>query len=92
MNNEFKKRLLSSIILIPLSIFFIIKGSQFLIFFLGILFLASSYEWIEMNKKYSEVWPNISKKRKEDVPTDQDKWRGVKDKIKYLSEKPGKGD
>ena len=51
MNNEFKKRLLSSIILIPLSIFFIIKGSQFLIFFLGILFLASSYEWIEMNKK-----------------------------------------
>ncbi len=26
-------------------------------------------KWIEMNTKYSEIWPNISKKRKEDVPT-----------------------
>ena len=32
------------------------------------------------------------KKRKEDVPADQDKWRNVKDKLKYFSEKPGKGD
>ena len=51
MIKEFEKRLLSSIILIPISIFFIIKGSVFFIFFLSILFLATSYEWFKMNKK-----------------------------------------
>ena len=51
MNKEFKKRLLSSIILIPISIFLIIKGSIFFIFFLSILFLATSYEWVKMSKK-----------------------------------------
>ena len=49
-------------------------------------------KWIDMNKKYSEMWPNITKKRISDVPTDQNKWRDVKDKLKYFSEKPGKGD
>ena len=33
MIKEFEKRLLSSIIFIPISIFFIIKGSVFLYFF-----------------------------------------------------------
>ena len=48
---------------------------------------------LEHNTKYSEQWPNITKKREpEDVPKDQEKWRGVKDKLKYFSEKPGKGD
>ena len=51
MIKEFKKRLLSSIILIFISIFFIVKGSEFFIFFLSILFLAASYEWFKMNKK-----------------------------------------
>ena len=51
MNKEFKKRLLTSIILIPISIFLIIKGSIFFIFFLSILFLATSYEWVKMSKK-----------------------------------------
>ena len=50
MIKEFEKRLLSSIILIPISIFFIIKGSVFFIFFLSVLFLATSYEWLKMNK------------------------------------------
>tara|TARA_E500000331_G_C16854082_1_gene539080 strand:- start:178 stop:477 length:300 start_codon:yes stop_codon:yes gene_type:complete len=49
-------------------------------------------QWVEINKKYSEIWPSITKRRAEDVPKDQDKWRNVKDKLKYLSEKPGKGD
>ena len=49
-------------------------------------------KWVEMNKKYSETWPCITKKRADDVPQDQEKWRNVKDKLKYLSEKPGKGD
>ena len=51
MIKEFEKRLISSIILIPISIFFIVKGSLFFIFFLSVLFLATSYEWIKMNKK-----------------------------------------
>ena len=51
MIKEFEKRLLSSLILIPIAIFFIIQGSVFFIFFLSILFLATSYEWLKMNKK-----------------------------------------
>ena len=51
MIKELEKRLLSSIILIPISIFFIIKGSIFFIFFLSILFFATSYEWVKMSKK-----------------------------------------
>ena len=51
MIKEFEKRLLSSFILIPIVIFFIIQGSVFFIFFLSILFLATSYEWLKMNKK-----------------------------------------
>ena len=49
-------------------------------------------EWIKHNTKYSDVWPNITKRRSEDVPKDQEKWRGVKNKLEYFSEKPGKGD
>ena len=48
--------------------------------------------WVEHNTKYSNLWPNITKKRPEDVPLDQEKWRGVPDKTKYFSEKPGRGD
>ena len=53
MIKEFEKRLLSSLILIPIAIFFIIQGSVFFIFFLSILFLATSYEWLKMSKKSS---------------------------------------
>ena len=51
MLKEFEKRLLSSIILLPIAIFFIIKGSTFFTFFLCILFLVTSFEWFEMSKK-----------------------------------------
>jgi len=51
MKNEFYKRILSSILLIPLALFFIIKGSSFLIFFLITCFFISSYEWHLMTKK-----------------------------------------
>jgi phosphatidate cytidylyltransferase len=53
MKKEFEKRILSSIILIPMTIFFIFQGSVFFAFFLSIFFLTSSYEWIKMNKKDS---------------------------------------
>ena len=51
MKSELLKRILSSIILLPIAIFFIFQGSVFFTFFLSIFFLASSYEWIKMNKK-----------------------------------------
>ena len=51
MEKEFQKRILSSIILIPISIFFIFQGSIFFMFFLSILFLVTSYEWINMHKR-----------------------------------------
>ena len=52
MENELQKRILSSLILIPLAIFFIIKGSVYFVIFLSLLFLVTSYEWIKMSKKY----------------------------------------
>ncbi len=50
-NKELKNRILSSIIIIPLVIFFILQGSIFFIIFLSLIFLATSYEWLKMNKK-----------------------------------------
>ena len=51
MKKEFEKRILSSIFIIPIALFFILQGSVFFLFFLGILFLVTSYEWIKMIKK-----------------------------------------
>ncbi len=47
---------------------------------------------LNLNTKFSNLWPNITKMRPEDVPADADKWHGIEGKIKHLSEKPGKGD
>ena len=52
----------------------------------------TAIKFVELNTKYSETWPNITKKRNDAVPKDQEKWRNVENKLKYLSEKPGKGD
>ena len=51
MEKELQKRILSSIILIPFALFFILKGSVFFILFLFILFLISSSEWLNMARK-----------------------------------------
>ena len=51
MKNETYNRILSSIIIIPITFFFIIKGSILFIFFLTIFFIATSYEWKRMTKK-----------------------------------------
>ena len=50
MEKELQKRILSSIILFPLSFFFIIKGSAFFIIFLTILFVIACLEWFKMTK------------------------------------------
>tara|TARA_B100002051_G_scaffold250758_1_gene262418 strand:+ start:96 stop:770 length:675 start_codon:yes stop_codon:yes gene_type:complete len=49
-NKELQKRILSSIILIPVSFFFIIQGSLTFLFFLSLIFLATSLEWFKMTK------------------------------------------
>ena len=53
MKKETINRILSSIILIPLAFFFIIKGSLIFIFFISVCFLITSYEWHKMSKKKS---------------------------------------
>ena len=50
-NNELQKRILSSIILLPLAYYFILSGSFYLIFFTMICFFVSIYEWNKMVKK-----------------------------------------
>ena len=50
-NKELQKRILSSIILLPLALYFILSGSFYLIFFIIICFLVSIYEWNKMVKK-----------------------------------------
>ena len=42
--NNFQKRILTSIIILPLSIFFIVKGGYFLLFFLLTVFIIANYE------------------------------------------------
>jgi len=50
MKKEFEKRILSSVFIIPIALFFVLQGAVFFLFFLGILFLLTSYEWIKMIK------------------------------------------
>ena len=51
MLKEIEKRILTSLIIIPITFFFIYKGSVFFILFLIITFFLSSYEWVKLNKK-----------------------------------------
>ena len=48
--SELQKRIFSSIIIIPLSLFIIVKGSILFLFFLIFCFLLSCYEWNKMAK------------------------------------------
>ena len=50
MNSELLKRILSSIFLIPLIIYLIIKGSHLFTLFLIICFFLTLYEWHKMSK------------------------------------------
>ena len=54
MDNELKKRILSSIVLVPIVFFLIIKGSYFFLLLLLISIIISSYEWhiLAKNKSY----------------------------------------
>lgn len=43
-------------------------------------------QWVEFNRKYADLWPNIATKG--EVPDDANEWRGVEDKLQYLSPEP----
>jgi len=49
--NNLTKRIFSSLILIPLALYFIISGTYMLIFFTSICLFISCYEWHMMTKK-----------------------------------------
>ena len=51
MKKELEKRIYSSLIILPITLFFIIQGSVLLLVFLSLFFLATCYEWFKMNKK-----------------------------------------
>jgi ferredoxin len=44
--------------------------------------------WAEINRTYSQQWPNIT--RKGEAPPDAEEWNGKPDKAKLLSPEPGK--
>ena len=57
--NERDKRIISSLILIPIAFFFIIKGSHYFIFFLSIISVISFYEWYQMTIKKHFLIPGF---------------------------------
>ena len=52
---------------------------------------ANADKWLEMNREYSEAWPNITQKK--DPLPDADAFKGVENKFEtYFSKAPGSGD
>ena len=55
-----QKRILTSLIILPLSIFFVVKGGYFLKFFLLVIFLVANYELFSVfNKKITILFLDI---------------------------------
>lgn len=52
MRENFKKRLLSSMFLVPLTLLIIYLGDIYFIFFLSLLFFLSIYEWHKLSKNF----------------------------------------
>ena len=57
--NEFKKRLISSILMVPAIIFIVWLGSYYFIFFLYLCFAISVYEWIKMSNSKKHLVPGL---------------------------------
>ncbi len=45
-------------------------------------------DWLEQNRTYAALWPNIT--RKGEPPADADEWKDQPDKAKMFSPNPGK--
>ena len=57
--NEFKNRLISSILMVPAIIFIVFLGSYYFIFFLYLCFAISVYEWIKMSNSKAYLVPGV---------------------------------
>ena len=52
---------------------------------------GAAEKWLELNREYSEIWPNITRKREH--AADAEEFQGQAGKFdKYFSANPGKGD
>ena len=60
MSKEFIKRILSSLILIPIALFFILKGSIFFNFFILVVLLITLYEWHLLSLKKNYYLPGFT--------------------------------
>ena len=47
-------------------------------------------KWLEVNREYSEKWPNITSKK--EAPADAGEWDGKPNKEKLFDPDPGEGD
>jgi len=59
MNKELRKRIFSSIIITPLTIYLIYKGSFIFFFFILLCYFISVYEWTLMSKKKRYFLPGV---------------------------------
>jgi len=59
MRQELTKRIISSIVLTLIALFFIIKGSIYFNLFILIFFIIASYEWYMMSIKKSYTFPGF---------------------------------
>jgi len=57
--SEFNKRLISSILMVPVIIFIVLFGSYYFIFFLYLCFAISIYEWINMSNSKKYLVPGL---------------------------------
>ncbi len=48
---------------------------------------AELAKWIELNRQYSAIWPNINQSK--EAPADAEEWKNKPGKEELLSEKPG---
>ena len=53
--NNLQKRILTSVIILPFSLFFILKGGYFLLFFLLTIFFIANYELFSVFKKITNI-------------------------------------
>ena len=57
--SEFNKRVISSILMVPATIFIVLIGSYYFIFFLYLCFAISIYEWINISNSKKYLVPGI---------------------------------
>ena len=51
---------------------------------------AGAEHWLEINRRYAQLWPSVTRKQR--PPSDADQWKGISGKFdKFFSVAPGAG-